>query len=160
MNGYEATQQIKATTEGQATAVIALTASVFEEERAVILSAGCDDFVRKPFKMNEIFTIMEKHIGVRFIYEDMADLTHTPSDLNADQRFAMLRSQPLAWRQSLQQALVQLDLDRSHQLIDAIQGTHPELAQQMQDAIDQFAFDHLLQLLAEIEPSSDLKSHD
>ena len=40
MNGYEATQQIKATTKGQATAIIALTASSLEEERAVILSSG------------------------------------------------------------------------------------------------------------------------
>ncbi|MEG3978299.1 ATP-binding protein, partial [Microcoleus sp. herbarium8] len=34
MDGYEATRQIKSTTKGQATAVIALTASVWEEEKA------------------------------------------------------------------------------------------------------------------------------
>jgi CheY-like chemotaxis protein len=39
MDGYEATKRIKSTTKGQATAVIALTASVWEEEKAVILSA-------------------------------------------------------------------------------------------------------------------------
>ena len=50
MDGYEATKYIKSTTQGNATAIIALTASVLEQERAIILSAGCDDFMRKPFK--------------------------------------------------------------------------------------------------------------
>jgi CheY-like chemotaxis protein len=69
MDGYEATKQIKSTTKGQATAVIALTASVLEEERAVVLSAGCDDFLRKPFRETNIFELMNKHIGVRYVYE-------------------------------------------------------------------------------------------
>ena len=50
MNGYEATERIKSHFKGQATYIIALTASTFEEERAIVLSAGCDDFVRKPFR--------------------------------------------------------------------------------------------------------------
>jgi CheY-like chemotaxis protein len=73
MDGYTATQQIKATTKGQATAIIALTASVLEEEKAIVLSAGCDDFMRKPFREAEIFTVMNKHIGVRYIYEEPID---------------------------------------------------------------------------------------
>jgi signal transduction histidine kinase/CheY-like chemotaxis protein len=75
MDGYTATQQIKATTKGQATAIIALTASVLEEEKAIVLSAGCDDFMRKPFREEEIFTVMNKHIGVRYIYEEPIDKT-------------------------------------------------------------------------------------
>lgn len=70
MDGYEATKQIKATTKGHATAVIALTASVLEEEQAIILSAGCDDFLRKPFAEHTIFDALTKHLGVRYIYED------------------------------------------------------------------------------------------
>jgi CheY-like chemotaxis protein len=75
MDGYEATKQIKSTTKGQATAVIALTASVLEEERAVVLSAGCDDFLRKPFRETNIFELMNKHIGVRYVYDESTDVT-------------------------------------------------------------------------------------
>ncbi|HEY9705748.1 MAG TPA: response regulator, partial [Allocoleopsis sp.] len=35
MDGYEATKYIKSTTKGNATAIIALTASVLEEEKAI-----------------------------------------------------------------------------------------------------------------------------
>ncbi|MCC3447850.1 MAG: AAA family ATPase [Microcoleus sp. PH2017_39_LGB_O_B] len=78
MDGYEATKQIKGTLKGQATAIIAVTASVLEEERAVVSSAGCDDFIRKPFREADIFDALQKHIGVNFIYEEPAsnkDLT-------------------------------------------------------------------------------------
>ncbi|MEW6493592.1 MAG: ATP-binding protein, partial [Cyanobacteriota bacterium] len=78
LDGYEATKQIKLATKGQATAIIALTASVLEEERAVILSAGCDDFLRKPFPEDDIFSLMHKHIGVRYVYEEPTTRTATP----------------------------------------------------------------------------------
>nr|MDJ0845301.1 PAS domain S-box protein [Crocosphaera sp.] len=50
LDGYKATERIKATPQGQETVIIALTASAFEEERNLVLSAGCDDFMRKPFR--------------------------------------------------------------------------------------------------------------
>jgi signal transduction histidine kinase/CheY-like chemotaxis protein len=76
MDGYEATQHIKQCTMGQATVIIALTASVFEEKRSLILSSGCDDFVRKPFKDTEIFEKMAKHLGVKYVYEKSDVGTH------------------------------------------------------------------------------------
>ncbi len=68
MDGYEATQIIKGTTKGNSTAIIALTASGLEEQKAIILSAGCDYFVRKPFREATIFETMQKHLGVEYIY--------------------------------------------------------------------------------------------
>ncbi|MFM2315507.1 MAG: hypothetical protein RLZZ04_4785 [Cyanobacteriota bacterium] len=70
MNGYEAAQQIKAHLQGQATVIIALTASTLEEEKAVVLSAGCDDFVRKPFREEVIFAKMSQYLGVGYLYEN------------------------------------------------------------------------------------------
>lgn len=73
MNGYEATRRIKATTQGQATVIVALTASGMEEERAVILSEGCDDYIRKPFYEEELFAALAEHLGVQFIYSTLDD---------------------------------------------------------------------------------------
>ncbi|MGM3309046.1 MASE1 domain-containing protein [Anabaena sp. WFMT] len=70
MDGYEATKHIKSTTKGNATAVIALTASVLEEEKAIVLSAGCDDFLRKPFSEHTIFEALAKHLGVKYIFAE------------------------------------------------------------------------------------------
>lgn len=66
--------------ERQATTIIALTASVLEEEQAVVLSAGCDDFLRKAFREADIFATLHKHIGVRYIYENQTPVKQEKSD--------------------------------------------------------------------------------
>jgi CheY-like chemotaxis protein len=110
MDGYEATKRIKSTTKGQATAVIALTASVWEEEKAVILSAGCDDFVRKPFHKETIFDMMAKHLGVRYIYQEQespsrpAHVTGEPLNL-AD----LLAAMPHKWVVKLHESALDAD---------------------------------------------------
>jgi CheY-like chemotaxis protein len=73
MDGLEATRRIKQTEAGISTPITALTAHALEEEKEVILAAGCDDFVRKPFRLNEIFEVMGKHLGLRYTYEDSGE---------------------------------------------------------------------------------------
>jgi two-component system sensor histidine kinase/response regulator len=51
------------------TVIIALTASAFEEQRLAILEAGCDDFLRKPFREEQLFEKIAHYVGVRYIYE-------------------------------------------------------------------------------------------
>ncbi|MGK7900773.1 MAG: ATP-binding protein [Hormoscilla sp.] len=149
MNGYEATKHIKETTKGQATAIVALTASVLEEERAVIISAGCDDFLRKPFREADIFDAMHKHIGVRYVY---ADPNEAKSEATADAAqlttaaFAALPPELLA---KLKQALVNVDLDLIDSLSSQISKHNPALAQALADAIDNFEYDKILNLLPE-----------
>lgn len=70
MDGFEATKRIKNTGKGARTPVVAITASAFEEQRENILAAGCDGFVRKPFIDKDIWLTMQKHLGVRFLYEE------------------------------------------------------------------------------------------
>ncbi len=70
INGYEATQYIKNNDNGRRTVIIALTASAFEEERTQILAAGCDDFVRKPFRDTDIFEHMAKHLNIAYLYQE------------------------------------------------------------------------------------------
>lgn len=64
MDGLEASRRIKAA--GSSAHIVALTAHALEDERREILSAGCDDFIRKPYRETEIFEALERHLGVRF----------------------------------------------------------------------------------------------
>ncbi len=70
MSGVDATKQIKAGPQGKTTIIIALTASAFDEERQDIIEAGCDDFLRKPFRTEDIFAMISKHLGVRYVYAE------------------------------------------------------------------------------------------
>jgi signal transduction histidine kinase/CheY-like chemotaxis protein len=68
MDGLEATRRIKETAAGKGTVIAALTAHALEKERATILAAGCDDFVRKPFREEDIFDAMARYLGLTYIY--------------------------------------------------------------------------------------------
>ena len=97
MDGYEATKQIKSTTRGQATAVIAITASVLEQQKKVVLLAGCDDFIRKPFRQTDIFETINRHLGVRYLYEeDNSNIYHREKATSAEQIAAILTPANLA----------------------------------------------------------------
>lgn len=44
--------------------VIAQTAYALDEERMSILNSGFDDYLAKPIKKEDLFTILEKHLSV------------------------------------------------------------------------------------------------
>jgi PAS domain S-box-containing protein len=152
MGGLEATKRIKATTRGQATVVIALTASAFEEDRQVILSEGCDDFVRKPFREAEIFDKLAKHLGVRFVYEvyedQPADIAPTPQERLTPGALAVL---PADWLAELNQAAVQADGDLVLDLVEQIRGQHPSVADALAGLVRNYRFDIIVTLTQEIE---------
>jgi predicted ATPase/signal transduction histidine kinase/DNA-binding NarL/FixJ family response regulator len=151
MDGYEATKQIKSTTKGHATAVIALTASILEEERAVVLSAGCDDFLRKPFREADIFETMHKHIGVRYVYEEEIQRNSSITEDGAYNVLtpAALAALPREWIVNLQQALPQGDLDLITIIIEQIYTQNAPLANAISSCIDNFEYDKILSLITE-----------
>lgn len=75
MDGLQATSRIKATDSGAHTRIVAITAHALEEERRDILAAGCDDFIRKPYRDIEIVDALTRHLGVRLVYEEEAAVT-------------------------------------------------------------------------------------
>ena len=93
MDGLEATKQIRELTARNARSatrnliIIGITASVFEEDKDKVLAGGCDDFVRKPFQVAEIFGKMAKYLGARYIYRDLqtpVEKPVTPALISAD----------------------------------------------------------------------------
>ena len=147
MDGFEATQTIKATTTGQTTAIIALTASVLEEERAVVLSAGCDDFLRKPFREDQIFQAMEKHLGVRYVYEN---LTYSPqdtfpeTDILIPENMATLPSELLV---QLRRAVVTASKQEMAVVVEAIRAENAALAEALATCFHNFEYDTILNLI-------------
>ena len=154
MDGYEATKQIKSTTQGQATAIIALTASGLEEERGVFLSAGCDDFLRKPFREADIFELMHKHIGVDYIYED--SIGEKSGKVREDEEKLLTREAmaalPMAWGNNLKQAIENVDMKAIATILDQIQTENPPLALAIQSCLDNFDYDKILAVIPEVTP--------
>ncbi|HEY9296680.1 MAG TPA: ATP-binding protein, partial [Phormidium sp.] len=145
MNGYEATRQIKKHLKGQATVIIALTASAFEEERQVILSAGCDDFVRKPFQEQELVGKISQHLGVRYIYEDEA-IKEAVIPVKNDFLISSLKMMPIEWLENLYHAAAQGSDNLIGELIKQIPQDISALSSALSGLVENFQFEEIMQL--------------
>ncbi len=149
MNGYEATRQIRALPEGQATKIIALTASAFQEDRETVIASGCDDFLRKPYRETEIFDLMAKYLGLSYQYEQLD--VETVNKPNSAQKITLtataLSHLPQTWLAQLHQAVVTLEVTQINQVIEQIKLEEPQLAAALTELAENFEYDRLLALL-------------
>ncbi len=70
MNGYDATRkirQLEGERHAQRLPIIAMTASVLQEDRQQCREAGMCDFISKPVEFNELFALIARHLPDAFI---------------------------------------------------------------------------------------------
>jgi CheY-like chemotaxis protein len=68
IDGIEATRRIVRDYGQGGLKVVATSASALEHERELYLSAGCDDFVAKPFRCERVYASLRNLLGVEFDY--------------------------------------------------------------------------------------------
>ncbi len=150
MDGYEATRRIKARAAamGRQAIVVALTASAFEENREAILKAGCDDFVRKPFREYEIFDVLHRHLDVRFIYEVITPVPEAAASVSPEELRAAVETLPAAWAADLHQVIVTLDINQILALIEAVRPQAPYLSDTLTQWAHDFEYEKMMALVA------------
>ncbi|BBA79348.1 two-component hybrid sensor and regulator [cyanobacterium endosymbiont of Rhopalodia gibberula] len=153
IDGYEATQHIKTTTKGQATVIIALTASAFEEERNVVLSAGCDDFMRKPFREEVLWDKIAHHLGICYIYESMRGEDNQTEETNVeaqedtfDDLLQLLSVMSPEWISQVHQAAIECSDDAILDLITQITPASELLAVTLKNWANDFLFEQIIEL--------------
>ncbi|OTE95989.1 hypothetical protein BCS42_02090 [Crenothrix sp. D3] len=62
MDGYAATREIRTLPELNDLAIIALTAGAFKTHRTAAFEAGMNDFIAKPFDVDELIACVERHV--------------------------------------------------------------------------------------------------
>jgi len=81
MDGFEATRAIRNMPEIKDTAVIAVSAGVFNQTRNDCLDAGCDDFIPKPVITDELLEKISKHLSLKWKYAK-EQILHNGQDFN------------------------------------------------------------------------------
>ncbi len=153
MDGYVATQTIRrrAQQQGRDIVIIALTASAFEEDRQDVLTAGCDDFIRKPFQETELFEVIRTHLQVEYLYADPEplessldnDATHSSIEFNR----ATLDQMPYEWLDQVYQAALQGNDTAIFGLVEAIPPECASLMFYLTELAVQFRFDAIVELI-------------
>ena len=148
LDGYAAAQQIKAAATERPPVIIAVSASSAEDERATVLAAGCDDFIRKPFRDSAIFAALAHHLGVRYVYadEEHARAAHPARPRAADGHLdaAALAALPAEVLQELERAIVDADPVLIGQSIAQVRTQSATLADALAVRVDRFEHTHIL----------------
>ena len=154
MDGFETTKQIKATGT-QAPVVIALTGNALEEDRIFALSMGCDDFVRKPFRIKDIFEKMTQHLGVRYLYgspqlysegTDNSSILPQQLILQPNELKEALTVMSVDWVEQLHQAATKVNAKQIHELLTQIPGANTHLTSALTHLVNDFCFEEIVTL--------------
>jgi signal transduction histidine kinase/DNA-binding response OmpR family regulator len=145
LDGYQATYEIKKSKDGARTCIIALSASAFEENRTQILASGCDDFIRKPFRPDDVIAALESHLGVRFV-ESFPAPREAPSQRSNEP--LSMKGVPSAWLTAFGRANEQLDVQAMERLLSQLPSSHAVLAESLHQLVHDYAFEQISEVLA------------
>lgn len=144
MDGIEATRIIRSLAGGQEVKIVAVTASVFLEQRQEFLAVGVNDIVNKPYRESEIFDCMAQQLGVKFIYD-------TPEQVQVSEKGSVnleaLQTLPATLIEQLRAAVTELDIEKCSELIEEIKQVDAPLAMQLFERVHQLDFETLSQWL-------------
>ncbi len=144
MDGYQATSKIRQLKGGDAVKIIALTASAFIDQHDSIINAGCDAVLHKPFHAPEIFAMLTKQLGVKFIYDDRPSTVTLPTVKVTAQ---MLSTLPVALQQQLYEAALNLDIEETDAVLSQIRQLVPDIANDLQKLAENYQFEQIVHLI-------------
>ena len=144
MDGYAATRKIKSASQDKKCVVVAVTASVFEEEKAAVFEAGWDDFIPKPFKDGQILDAIERHLGVEFIYQEIATSVDSEEEILTPEELATLPPELL---NEMKETLLTLDLEKIENAVKAIADLEPLIGKRLGKLVNNFSYETILNLI-------------
>jgi CheY-like chemotaxis protein len=153
MDGYEATEKIRALPDGEAVKIVAVTASVIDDPQQVIQDTGVDGVVLKPFRDQEIFEVMARELGVEYVYRDRLAAPAQPAEIELSAE--MLADLPPELLQELNQTTLVADREATLAVIERIEEDAPETAATLRALVQNFQMGRVRKLLKEIETEDD-----
>jgi CheY-like chemotaxis protein len=140
MDGHEAIRRIRAMDGGKEPKIIAVTASAMDDNRQELMEIGADDFIGKPFREEELFQKIHRHLGVKYRY---AEPGHEAAPELAPQSL-------VGWPEDLispmREAVITADLDQLLARIQDVEARDPAVAQGLRRLAEGFQYQKLLDL--------------
>lgn len=156
LDGAEATRRIRALPGGYAGKIVAVAAHAFKQARREMIQAGCDDCLPKPFRDDDLFEMLAKHLPLKIIRGEPSDVLlpdaarRAIADESDTSRRAELAALSAEERGVMRAAVVELDILAMEQLLTR----HPALVAWLTPLLDTYRFDQIEALLNESEQES------
>jgi CheY-like chemotaxis protein len=152
ITGIEAALRIREKEGGTKARIVAVTASAFSMQRDAALAAGLDDFVRKPYRVNEIFDCMGRLLGVRYLYADESPA----SEMGLSLPPGCFDALPQELHEQLANAVVRLDVGRITALIGRVYDCDAALGRALAHCADRFDYSRILAALESAKAAASL----
>ena len=154
MTGEEAAARIKRLEKASCfnphhkTRIIALTANAFADDRVAAITSGCDDFVSKPIRANEIFDKLAEHLHVRYQYAN----SNTPTSQSTIPTLTpeLFANTSDTWRYELTQAILDLDDDTILALLTQLPEEQKPLALAIEKGVKNLSYKKLLEAIGAV----------
>lgn len=147
MDGLRAAAEIRSMPDSINTAIVAVTAHAFVDERQEMIRAGCNDFIAKPFSAERIFAVIEKYLNIRAV---RAEDGPRPDDAGAALDAEALAKLPDGLKAELKDAIIRLDISRIGEAVRRIAEHDAALAENLELYSARLDFNPILVALREI----------
>jgi CheY-like chemotaxis protein len=149
LDGYGAARQIKAERSERVPVIIALSASALQHESERVLAAGCDLFIRKPFRPDEFIETIGRQLGVSYLYTDAqpavpAVIPEGVRPLDPGLISEALAALPVETVAALERALVEANPVLVGQRIAQLRDYNPALAEALAALAAEFEYTRIL----------------
>ncbi|HZG41267.1 MAG TPA: MHYT domain-containing protein [Nodosilinea sp.] len=162
LDGYGVARQVRQLPGGDATVIIAVTASVFEEQRSDCIAAGCNGVLPKPLQRRVLLEHIGRSLGLIYQYSAVAGAgeqdsaiallsSHSGQSSSTDHRpLSQADFSPLSpdWLSQIHQAAQAADDRRVRQLIAQLPPDQQLLAQRLDRLVNDFRLDVIIDLTA------------
>ncbi len=146
MDGFEAIRTIRASAVGKQPQIVVVTANAFENTEQAVLAAGANGYLRKPFKLTEIYDILEQVLGLKFLYESEEKPANGAKTNGAE----CLPALSADWRVQMDRTITRGNFEEMIALIDRIPEESRPFADRLRKMAEQFDYESIAQLLESV----------
>lgn len=147
MDGLEVLARLRADECGPRIPVIILTAHAFADERQRAFAAGADDFVRKPFRLDELLQVIARFVRVQYEYDEPEAPVPPGRSETVEGQDGALGDQPEAWRARVRTAVNEADIERLEELAAELDARSPAHAAVLRASMERFDYPGIARLL-------------
>jgi PAS domain S-box-containing protein len=158
MDGYEATRVIKSKEKEHSeelqcanTIILALTANAFEEQREAMIKVGCDDFINKPFREEQLLEKLSEYLELKYVYsQDSHQISNQKQQeepiFNSTDLVILLSQMSSEWLTKIYNAAAQCSDYLILELIEQIPSENAVLNNYLMDLTHNFQFEKIMEL--------------
>lgn len=150
MDGYEVMQFIRQQERDndlKRTAIVSVSATGIDNPKDKAIAMGSDDFIQKPFWEADIFTALEKHLGVEYRYVDLDATSEDDRAADLTEFEADIAQFSVEFRERFEFALRACSPLKIDDCIAEIARSNPELGDRLKRLADEFMYDRILEAM-------------